>query len=159
MNHIIMIDEYAVEYLDSVPENIDEVVHHGHIIDEAAHGVVCNYNLFCFVIRNSNKSVVGMLTAYTAYSEIYVDDIWIDPKYRKIGLGRRLLEGLENHFKGRGYNNINLVTSQFQAPEFYKKCGFDIEFIRQNKYNHKLTKTFFIKYFDDELQNQGVLEK
>ena len=31
--------------------------------------------------------------------------------------------------------------------EFYKKCGFDVEFIRENNDNPKLNKYFFVKYF------------
>lgn len=45
---------------------------------------------------------------------------------------------------------LGVVTSAFQAPEFYLKCGFKKEFVRANKNNPKLTKTFFIKYFENE---------
>ncbi|HVE44647.1 MAG TPA: GNAT family N-acetyltransferase [Gammaproteobacteria bacterium] len=148
--------DFKIEYVDTLPDNLDERVRQGHIADEAAHGIVCNYKTFSFTAKNNSNEVVGVLAAYTAFSEIYVDDIWVDPVYRKAGLGRKLLQTLENQFKGKGYNNINLVTSQFQTPDFYKKCGFEIEFVRQNKFNPQLTKFFFIKYFDDEIQNQGI---
>lgn len=152
--------DFKIEYADALSDNVDEKIHQGHVADEASNGVICNYKKFYFVIKdNSGTNVVGALTAYTAYSEVYVDDIWVDPNYRKNGLGRKLLEHLENIFKDKGYNNINLVTSQFQAPDFYKKCGFEIEFVRQNKFNPQLTKFFFIKYFDDAVQNQGILKK
>lgn len=68
-----------------------------------------------------------------------------------------ILQALENHFRGKGFNNINLVTSAFQAPGFYEKCGFQVEFVRENMKNPKLTKTFFVKFFDDEVQTQGLL--
>lgn len=42
---------------------------------------------------------------------------------------------------------MNLSTYGFQAPEFYKKCGFTLEFIREDKKNPKLTKYFFVKFF------------
>ena len=45
------------------------------------------------------------------------------------------------------FNNINLVTNSFQAPGFYEKCGFKLEFIRKNEKNPKLTKYFYVKYF------------
>lgn len=151
--------DFNIEFLDTIPDDIDKRIHQGHIADEGSHGVICNYKRFYLIVKNKSTNVVGALTAYTAYSEIYVDDIWVDPTHRKAGLGRKLLEALESHFKGKGYNNINLVTSQFQAPDFYKKCGFEIEFVRQNKFNPQLTKFFFIKYFDDETQNQGILER
>jgi len=134
-----------------------EKLHAGHVADEAAHGIICNYKSFSLLVKNTNGHIVGALTAYTAYSEIYVEDIWVDPSYRKLGAGRKLLRYLEELFEGQGYNNINLVTSQFQAPDFYKKCGFQLEFIRKNKSNPELTKFFFIKYFYNPQQTQGIL--
>ena len=47
----------------------------------------------------------------------------------------------------KGFENINLTTYGFQAPEFYKKCGFEVEFIRKNKENPKLDKYYLVKYF------------
>ena len=149
--------DYKIECVENLPSSIDEKVHQGHISDEAAHGIICNYKRFSLVLKNDGDEAIGVLTAYTAFAEVYVDDIWVDPNYRNLGLGRKLLNELENRFKNKGYNNINLVTSQFQAPEFYKKCGFEAEFVRTNKHNPKLTKTFFIKYFNDEVQSQGIL--
>ena len=39
---------------------------------------------------------------------------------------------------------ITLTTFGFQAPEFYKKLGFQVEFIREDK-DPKLTKYFLAK--------------
>jgi ribosomal protein S18 acetylase RimI-like enzyme len=149
---------FNVEFLDTLPDALDEKIHQGHVENESSHGIICNYKKFYLVTKDETQNTVGALTAYTAYSEIYVDDMWVDSHHRKTGLGRKLIETLENHFKGKGYNNINLVTSQFQAPDFYKKCGFEVEFVRENKVNPKLTKFFFVKYFDNEIQKQGILE-
>jgi len=54
---------------------------------------------------------------------------------------------VEEHFKNKGFENMNLTTYEFQAPEFYKKCGFKVEFIRECKENPKLSKYFLVKYF------------
>ena len=70
--------------------------------------------------------------------------------------GKILLQNLEERFKNKGFNNINLVTSAFQAPDFYRKCGYTEEFVRVNKVNPKFTKYFFIKYFEDDNQYQGI---
>jgi len=101
--------------------------------------------------------VSGVLSAYTAYSEIYVDDLWVAEEARGQGYGKALLEALEAQFTGEGYNNVNLVTSAFQAVEFYKACGFEVEFVRENRVNPRLTKTFFIKYFREAGQHRGIL--
>lgn len=147
-----------IELINALPKEIEERVQLGHVKDEAAQNIICNYKKFCLVIKSEKNKILGVLTAYTAFAEIYVDDIWIDPNYRNQGYGKQLLHELETQFEDKGYNNINLVTSQFQAPEFYKKCGFTAEFVRINKYNPKLTKTFFIKYFNNTKQTQGCLE-
>ena len=150
-------DNYIVEYSNDLPDWVSDKVLQGHVADEAANGVICNYKSFSLIVKNTDNNIVGVLSAYVAYSEIYVDDIWVDPDYRGCGFGSKLLSHLENQFKDKGYNNINLVTSQFQAVEFYKKCGFEIEFVRINKCNPKLTKMFFIKYFNEKHQTQGLL--
>ena len=54
---------------------------------------------------------------------------------------------VDSHYKDKGFENINLTTYGFQAPEFYKKCGFKVEFVRENKKNPKLNKYFLVKYF------------
>ena len=64
--------------------------------------------------------------------------------------GRSLVERLESHFRGQGFNNISLVTSAFQAPGFYEKCGFNLEFVRVNEKEPKLTKYFFVKFLGDD---------
>ena len=57
------------------------------------------------------------------------------------------LQKIYDEYKDKGFENINLTTYGFQAPEFYKKCGFKVEFVRENKKNPKLNKYFLVKYF------------
>ena len=68
-------------------------------------------------------------------------------QYRLNPIGKKLMETVENYYKDKGFENMNLTTYGFQAPEFYIKCGFEIEFIRKNKNNPKLDKYFMVKYF------------
>lgn len=146
-----------IEQRERLLGDIQKYIDQGHKQDEAACGIACNYTSYALLIKNAHHMIVGALQAYTAYAEVYIEDIWVHPEYRRQGLGKKLLEYLENAFIGKGYNNINLVTSHFQAPGFYKKCGFEIEFTRIHKYNPALSKTFFIKYFKDTPQHQGLL--
>ena len=64
-----------------------------------------------------------------------------------VNLKRYYIQRYYNCKKYKGFENMNLTTYSFQAPEFYKKCGFEIEFIRESKQNPKLTKYFLVKYF------------
>lgn len=139
-----------IEFVDELSKDVDEKMQKDLVKYESSHGIDVNYKKFSIVAKDKNGTPIGVVNAYTAFAEVYVDDIWVDTSFRSQGYGRKLLQELENHFKGKGFNNINLVTSAFQAPEFYKKCGFTVEFIRNNIENPKLTKTFFVKYFEQK---------
>lgn len=149
---------YNIEFVDKLSSVEEDKMTKDLIAYESAHEIDVNYKKFSVVLRDGNGNVFAVLNAFTAFAEIYVDDIWVDTAHRGKGFGKKLLQELESHFKGKGFNNINLVTSAFQAPGFYEKCGFQAEFVRVNKKNPKLTKTFFIKFFDDATQTQGILK-
>ncbi len=146
-----------IEFLDELPPEVEQKVTQGHEEHETFHGVVCDYQTFSIVAHNDDGEPIGVLNAYSAYAELYVDDIWVDARHRKQGYGTRLLHALEERYEGKGYNNINLVTNGFQAAGFYEKCGYEIEFSRPNAHHPKLTKTFFVKYFNGTPQTKGVL--
>ncbi|HAT4455397.1 TPA: GNAT family N-acetyltransferase [Legionella pneumophila] len=150
--------KYQIRFVDELDEATEKRMTKGFIAYEAQHGIDVNYRRFSVTISSAQGEIFGVINAYTAFSEIYVDDIWVDSTYRGKGYGKQLFLALENHFKGQGFNNINLVTSAFQAPEFYKKCGFTAEFTRINKKNPKLSKTFFVKFFNEESETQGILK-
>jgi ribosomal protein S18 acetylase RimI-like enzyme len=145
-----------VNWYNKLPAKLQKQRECGAVDYETSHGISVNYNTFSIAIFEE-KNLVGVLNAYTAYAEIYIDDLWVDQQHRGQGYGRKLIELLEEKFQDKGFNNINLVTSEFQAPDFYRKCGFTQEFTRVNKQNPKLTKYSFVKFFNDENQQQGVL--
>ena len=63
------------------------------------------------------------------------------PKYQT-----GVVEGsmVEEYYKDKGYDIITLTTFGFQAPEFYKKLGYEVEFVREDK-DPKLAKYFLAK--------------
>lgn len=143
----MIMKKLQIKLTETLSEDIEKRMEQGFLEYEREHGIEINYKRFYFLLLDERELALGVLNAFTVYAEIYVDDLWIDKSIRGQGYGRLLLTTLETHFRGKGYNNINLVTNAFQAPAFYKKCGYEVEFIRENKTNPKLTKTFFIKYF------------
>lgn len=114
---------------------------------ESENGVLCNYTSFCF-IATADGELIGAISGATYFSEIYIDELVIKEVYRGKGIGTRLIYAVEKFFDGKGFSNINCCTNGFQAPKFYEKCGFELEFIRKNKANSKLDKYFYVKYLD-----------
>ena len=106
--------------------------------------VICNYVPFSFVAKDKEK-IIGIITGHSYYKEVKISDLIVLEEYRKKHIGKKLVEEVEKLFKDKEFDNINLTTYEFQAPEFYKKCGYKIEFIRKNEKNPKLTKYFLVK--------------
>ena len=48
---------------------------------------------------------------------------------------------------GNSYYKEVHISDLIILDEFYKKCGFEVEFIRKNKKNSKLDKYYLVKYF------------
>lgn len=106
-------------------------------------GVDLNFEDFIYVAEEDGK-LAGVITGRAYYDEIHIGDLIIDESKRRSGLGSRLVKYVEENYKGKGYKIITLTTFGFQAPEFYKKLGFELEFVRENK-DPKLSKYFFRK--------------
>lgn len=140
LNKMIDID-YAKNF-DEIDKKADELLSE----HDAENGVEYNFKRFSFFAKENNDPI-GYLTGYSYYSEVTINNLVVLKKYRGYGVGTKLIKYCENYFKDKGFNNINLVTNAFQAPKFYEKCGFELEFVRENKENPKLTKYFYVKYF------------
>ena len=106
-------------------------------------GVELNYDDFCFVEEEDGK-ILGVITGRAYYDEVHVVDLIVDPGCRRSGLGSKLVATVEEAYKNKGYAKITLTTFGFQAPEFYKKLGYQIEFVRESK-DPKLSKYFLSK--------------
>ena len=105
--------------------------------------VTLGYDEFCFVEEEDGK-ILGAITGRAYYNEVHIGDLIVDKKCRKSGLGTKLVRAVEEYYSGKCYDIITLTTFGFQAPEFYKKLGYKVEFIRENK-DPKLSKYFLSK--------------
>ena len=57
---------------------------------------------------------------------IYVDFFFLDEAIRGTGIGKQMFEQFIAWARENGACRIDLETSTFQAPDFYKKMGFRI---------------------------------
>ena len=139
-----------ISLVEQVTEETRIKMEEGLLEYEISHGINVDYKPFALELFNEHGEIIGVLEAFSSYSSVHIKDLWVDKSYRGQGYGRKLITELERLFKHKGFDNINLVTCAFQAPEFYKKCGFKQEFVRENINNPKLTITFFVKFFEEE---------
>ena len=106
-------------------------------------GIALNFEEFCFVAEDGGK-IAGVITGRAYYNEVHIGDLVVSKDYRKSGVGSKLVAAVENAYRGKGYEKIALTTFGFQAPEFYKKLGYELEFVRKDS-DPNLCKYFYLK--------------
>lgn len=55
--------------------------------------------------------------------------LWVKKEYRGQNIGSSILQQAEDVAKARGCKFVFLDTFRFQAPEFYKKHGYEEVFV------------------------------
>jgi ribosomal protein S18 acetylase RimI-like enzyme len=122
----------------------------GDFINEAfadyavTNNVELNYEEYWFVAEDDSGEIIGTITGNAYYNEVHIGDLIIDKNYRGQNIGTKLVRTVEENYKNKGFDKITLTTFGFQAPDFYKKLGYSLEFIREDK-NPKLSKYFYCK--------------
>ncbi len=133
-----------IESVNPVEESLGEWIDREFDAFAEQHGVVCNYTPFAFVAKKNGKAV-GVIKGHSFYREVHIADLIVAEDCRGQGVGTSLLAAVEAYSQNKGFDNINLTTYRFQAPEFYRKCGFTLEYIRENPDCPALAKHFFVK--------------
>jgi len=116
-----------------------EIVHIEKIEDEiwgAIGGGIQDYNnqkagedhgkRLCFVVFDPEKKIAGGVIAVTYWDWLYIDLMWMKEELRGHGYGSKLLELAEEEARKRGAKHVYLDTFSFQAPEFYKRHGYQV---------------------------------
>ena len=135
-----------IEHIDCIEDKYYITINEEFNKYASKNGVECNYVPFTFLAKE-NGETIGFITGKSYYKEVHIADIIVFEENRNKHIGTKLIETVEDYFKDKGFEHMNLSTYSFQAPEFYKKCGFEVEFIRESKQNPKLNKYYMVKYF------------
>ena len=106
--------------------------------------VALNFEEYTFVAEDDEGSIIGVITGRAYYNEVHIGDLIIDKNHRRQNIGSKLVRAVEEEYSNRCFEKITLTTFGFQAPEFYKKLGYELEFVREDK-DPKLSKYFYCK--------------
>jgi GNAT superfamily N-acetyltransferase len=78
-------------------------------------------------VLDERDELAGGLVGHTWTTWLHVTYLWVDERHRGAGLGSHLLAAAERLAREeRGCSSSRLETWDFQAPEFYKKQGYEV---------------------------------
>ncbi|ABN70094.1 GCN5-related N-acetyltransferase [Staphylothermus marinus F1] len=80
------------------------------------------------LVADYQGKIVGFLIAYRRYNKIYIDSLAVDPKYRGLGIGSKLLRELEERVRGKKKTiYLSVKKDNYSALGFYLKNGYIID--------------------------------
>ncbi len=85
---------------------------------------------FAILIRDNTGEIIAGCNGSLFFGSIYTDQLWVHPSHRKAGIGKSLMEKVHEYGKRHGCTMATVATMNFQAPHFYQKLGYKIEFTR-----------------------------
>ena len=85
-----------------------------------------NHLLLNIVEYDENQNVMAGILGGTYWGWLHIDILWVDENFRSKKIGSRLLIAAENEAKKRGCHSVHVDTMSWQAPEFYRKHGYEL---------------------------------
>ena len=85
-----------------------------------------NHLLLNIVEYDENQNVIAGILGGTYWGWLHIDILWVDENFRSKKIGSQLLIAAENEAKKRGCHSVHVDTMSWQAPEFYRKHGYEL---------------------------------
>lgn len=97
-----------------------------------------------FMAIDEDDQILGLVQAEYNWEWLFIKNIIVDKGHRHKGVGTELLKKVEAFALSKKCHSIWLDTFSFQAPEFYKKNGYQM-FGKLNNYPENHRRYFYSK--------------
>ena len=101
------------------------------------------YKRFAVSLRERNK-VVGGIVGEVWTTVLFIQLFWIEQKLRGKDHGTKLIKAIEDEARRFGATHSYVDTMSFQAPGFYRACGYK-EFGSIKGYPGNVTRHWFTR--------------
>ncbi|MFH1643913.1 MAG: GNAT family N-acetyltransferase [bacterium] len=136
-------NNFKIEFFDYVPDDISTFAYEEfkkHNIKQIGYFGIFQW---CFVAKEGEK-IIGIATGKLIFGGLHVKDLVIASEFRGKGIGTMLLQKVLNYGKENKCKFAYLETLSFQALDFYKRFGFEVDFERKG-YDEGITLYYLSK--------------
>ena len=109
-------------------KRIDELIDEYHFeLVPVLEGFSKKEELVCKKIVDKEGNIIAGCNGYVfPWGCMYIDDMWVDEKYRRQGLGSIALQAVESEAERKGCHVLWVGTWDFQARPYYEKHGYEV---------------------------------
>ncbi len=98
---------------------------------------------FGYFVRNDEGQIKGGCNSCIYYGCLYIANLWLDKELRGKKYGTQLLQLVEKFGKENEALFSTVITMDWEALNFYKKWGYEVEFERKGYVNNSTI--YFLK--------------
>ena len=111
---------------DDPPDEAEQIIIDGlDRFNQQRTGVVHSHPLAVLVTSPDSGKLLGGLIGRTSLGLLFVDLVYVPDELRGQGIGARLMTQAEDEAMRRGCTQAVLFTIVFQAPDFYRRLGYE----------------------------------
>lgn len=114
-----------LEVIDSATSEANELIAGVRRYNDAQVGPSQSMPL-TVLARTEEGTLIGGVSGRTVYRHFLIEVLWVAESLRGQALGRRLMQLAEETALARGCVAAQVDTLSFQAPDFYRKLGFEV---------------------------------
>lgn len=140
---VVAEDSFGIQMRRAVPEDVEELralyrrsslsnegdranlLAHPDALEWSSSPVDEDRTIVAVAIEHEHR-VVGFATTFEASGFVELEDLFVDPRYMRRGIGRRLVGEVLAGAREHGFGRIE-VTANHHALAFYETVGFVID--------------------------------
>ena len=121
-----MDEEFQIVYVEKPEDSAWGIIGRGIHQYNTQQAGENQFQRICFVVNSPDDVIVGGVLGELYWDWFHIDLMWVQEEFRGRGFGKRLLVAAEDEARRNGAKNVFLDTFSFQAPDFYKKYGYQV---------------------------------
>ncbi len=102
-----------------------------------------------FFVAFSGNEVAGYIGAHNVLGEVYITNVAVFPRFRRLGVAQKLIRGLLYEMKNENAEFVTLEVreSNFSAISLYDKMGFEKVGKRKDFYEKPKENAILMTYY------------
>lgn len=133
-----------IEVLSNPPQSLVDFLENKIDQFNLEHWEVKERHPLAVQLKDAQGNIIAGAAARSFGKWLLLDNLWVDDSLRGKNVGSNILHKIEEAGKSRGCETCLLDTLNFQAMPFYRKHGYEVQWVQEN-YPESGSKYFMTK--------------